>query len=80
MTVSTIVSLALVALKLVSALVDYLREQKLVSAAQEAIIADLSAQIARTKEQANDAREAARRSNASVATSDRLPDDGFRRD
>ena len=51
-----------------------------VQAEQEAIIADLSAQIARTKEQANDAREAARRSNASVAPSDRLPDDGFRRD
>jgi hypothetical protein len=73
-------SIVLAALKLISALVDYLRERKLINAAQDATIAQIAATLAKTKEQADAAREDQRRRNRNVAPADGLPDDGFRRD
>jgi hypothetical protein len=74
------VSLVLTAIKLIGALVDFLRERQIVSETEQRMIAAALQEQAKTLEAANEARDAQRRSNAGVPRADSLPDDGFRRD
>lgn len=74
------VSLVLTAIKLIGALVDFLRERRIVSDTEQRMIAAALQDQAKTLEAANEARDTQRRSNAGVPRADSLPDDGFRRD
>jgi hypothetical protein len=74
------VSLVLTAIKLIGALVDFLRERQIISETEQRMLAAALQEQAKTLEAANEARDAQRRSNAGVPRADSLPNDGFRRD
>lgn len=74
------VSLVLTAVKLLGALVDFLRERRIVSDTEQRMIAAALQDQAKTLGAANEARDTQRRSNAGVPRADSLPNDGFRRD
>lgn len=74
------VSLVLTAIKLIGALIDFLRERQIISETEQRMIAAALQEQAKTLEAANEARDTQRRSNAGVPRADSLPNDGFRRD
>ena len=70
----------LLALSLVSSLVQWMREQKLLKEAEQKILADFLKQQQEILNEADKIRKQAADDAARVPSSDSLPTDGYRRD
>ncbi len=73
-------SLLLLCVKLVGALAVFLQRRQIINEAQAALVAAAMKEQLRVLGVANEARTAQHQRNLAVPDTDKLPDDGFRRD
>lgn len=72
--------LVLTALSVISSLIAYMRERKLIKAAEDRLLKEILQEQLRLIDNADNTRKEAAARNAGVPASDSLPNDGYRRD